>query len=132
MDIIEMFKKKKKQKIIEIFKEDEDNDYVYGNSIEYILRIYIYNNICTELGKKINGEYCYEGIVCQHHITEMTNELLEYRPKDEYMNKENIDIISEVILEEVIKNDIYNLTEYREIKNGIVVIGVFDPEMIPF
>ena len=94
--------------------------------------MYICNNVCTKMGRKINGEYCSEGRVKEYHIIEMANEVIEYHSDEEYINEKNIDIISEVIMEEVIMNDIYNLLEYREINNGTIVIGTFDPEMIPF
>lgn len=137
MDIIKMFRKKKKEKIIKIFKENIDNNAmlinsIFVNSIEDILRMYICNNICTKMGRKINGEYCSEGRVKEYHIREMANEVIEYHSDEEYINEKNIDIISEVIMEEVIVKDIYNLLEYKEINNGIILIGTFDPEMIPF
>ena len=137
MDIIKMFRKKKKEKIIKIFKENINNNAmlinsIFINSIEDVLRMYICNNVCTKMGRNINGEYCSEGSVKEYHIREMANEVIECHSDEEYINEKNIDIISEVIMEEVIMNDIYNLLEYKEVHNGTIVIGTFDTEMIPF
>lgn len=135
MDIFKVFKARKRNKIIEALYEEKEEIYFLG--VEDVILDYLNLRVCTTQGRKVDGIYCNEGYVSNIHLKELADGIIkkmqERRPEyKEYFDEKNLELIAEITKEEILIKDMYDIIVYREINNGNLLVGVRDPEYIPF
>lgn len=135
MDVFKVFENRKKKKIIEALQKEKEEVYFLG--IEDTIFQYLFENICTHQGRKVDGMYCVEGKISEAQLKELANRISlrtqEFSPEyREYFDENNIDLIAHVIKDKIILEDMYDMIVYREMNNESILIGIQDPEYIPF
>lgn len=139
MDIIKMVNNLKKESLKEHFIKsilDEETGvnkslYSFSSAIHVIAeeKVCVHSRFFDE-----DEDFLYlEGTLKNNHLESMATTVVSYLyGTNDLINMDNVNIIEEVILELIKNNSITSLEYTRIEKNGDIIIGILDPDYIPF